>query len=83
MLLKYFIRIGLNSLVKLLEKSLSDDSKAKPITNILLFLVKRLTEVLTDDDLDNTVQIEQLMLIEFPEHIKALNESYANLKENN
>jgi hypothetical protein len=78
---KYFIKLGLNTLIDLLGKSLLDSSKAKPIVDIVLFIIKRLLDILTDDERDNTSQIEMLFLNEFPEHLQALGYSYNKLKE--
>lgn len=81
MLFKYFIKLGLNTLIDLLNKSITNTSKAKPILDIVLFFIKRLLDVLTDDDRDNTTQVEMLLLNEFPEHLKALGISYTKLEE--
>jgi hypothetical protein len=81
MLFKYFIKLGLNTLIDLLAKSLSNTSAAKPIIDIVLFIIKRLLDILTDDDRDNTSQIEMLFLSEFPEHLRALGISYTKLEE--
>lgn len=81
MLFKYFIKLGLNTLIDLLSKSLAQTSKAKAPIDILLFMLKRLLDILTDDDKDNTYQIEMLLIDEFPEHLRALGISYSKLEE--
>jgi hypothetical protein len=81
MLFKYFIKLGLNTLIDLLAKSISNSSTAKPIIDTLLFVIKRLLDILTDDDKDNTIQVEILLVNEFPEHLRALGYSYNKLKE--
>lgn len=81
MLFKYFIKLGLNTLIDLLGKSVAETSKAKAIINIVLFIIKRLLDILTDDDKDNTTQVEMLLLNELPEHLTALGYSYSKLQE--
>lgn len=81
MLYKYFIKIGINTLLDLLTVSVNQSSKAKSIIEILVFVLKRLLDVMTDDNKDNTSQIELILLQELPEHVQALNTSLEQLKE--
>lgn len=71
MLKKYFIKAGFEALTALLAVSIKDE-KVKSIVDVLLLELTSVVNVMTDDDLDNTKQLKELLAVRLYPMLKQL-----------